>query len=60
MVRIHLPAEETQETACPFLVRKILLEEEMVTLSSVLAWNIACAEEPGRLQFIVLQRVKHD
>ena len=35
-------------------------EKEMVTLSSILAWNIACTEEPGRLQFTVLQRVKHD
>ena len=36
------------------------LEEEMATHSSNLAWRIAWTEEPGRLQFIGLQRIGHD
>ena len=36
------------------------LEEEMATHSSILAWRIPRTEEPGRLQFIGLQRVGHD
>ena len=34
------------------------LEKE--TRSSILAWNIPWTEEPGRLQFRGLQRVRHD
>ena len=37
-----------------------LLEKEMATHSSILAWKIPWAEEPGRLQPMVLQRVGHD
>ena len=37
-----------------------LLEEEMATLSSILAWKIPWTEEPGRLQSMWLQRVGHD
>ena len=36
------------------------LEEEMATHSSILAWEIPWAEEPGRLQFMGLQRVRLD
>ena len=35
------------------------LEEGMATHSSILAWRIPWAEEPGGLQFIVSQRVGH-
>ena len=34
-------------------------EEEMATHSSVLAWRIPLTEEPGRLQSIGSQRVRH-
>ena len=34
------------------------LEEEMVTHSSILAWEIPWAEEPGGLQSMGLQRVR--
>ena len=37
-----------------------LLEKEMTTLSSNLAWRISWTEEPGRLQSIGLKRVRHD
>ena len=36
------------------------LEKEMAAHSSVLAWKIPWMEEPGRLQFVGLQRVGHD
>ena len=36
------------------------LEEEMATQSSILAWEIRWTEEPGGLQSVDLQRVRHD
>ena len=36
------------------------VEEEIVAHSSILAWRIPRAEEPGRLQSMGLQRVGHD
>ena len=36
------------------------LEKGMATHSSILAWNIPWMEEPGRPQFMKLQRVGHD
>ena len=36
------------------------LEEEMVSHSSILAWKIPKTEEPGRLQYMRLQRAGHD
>ena len=38
----------------------IILEKEMATHSSTLAWRIPWTEEPGRLQSMGLQRVGHD
>ena len=35
------------------------LEKGMATHSSILTWRIPWTENPGRLQFIVSQRVKH-
>ena len=37
-----------------------LLSKEMPTCSCMLAWEIPCTEEPGRLQSMALQRVRHD
>ena len=36
------------------------LEEGMATHSSILAWRILWTEEPGELQSMGLQRVRHD
>ena len=36
------------------------LEKEMVTHSSILAWKIPWAEEPGGLQSMGSERVRHD
>ena len=57
MIR-NLPA--MQETWVLSLGWEDSLEEEMVTHSSILAWGFPRAEEPGRLQSMVLQRVGQD
>ena len=49
-----------QETQVQFLGQKDPLEKEMAPHSSILAWKIPWMEEPGRLQSMGLQRVRHD
>ena len=49
-----------QETWVGSLGREDLLEQEMATHSSILAWKIPWTEEPGRLQSMGSQRVGHD
>ena len=41
-------------------VKEVPLEKRMATTPSILAWRIPWAEEPGGLQFMGLQRVRHD
>ena len=48
-----------QETWVQYLGREDLLEKEMATHSSILAWKIPWME-PGRLQSMGSQRVGHD
>ena len=50
---------ETQESLVPSLGWEDPLEKEMATHSSVLAWEIPCTEEPGRLQSTGSQRAGH-
>ena len=50
----------TWETWVQSLGWEDLLEKEMATHSSILAWKIPWMGEPGRLQSMVLQRVGHD
>ena len=52
--------QEMQETPDQFLGGEDPLEEEMATHSSILAWEIPWAEEPGGLQSMGSQRVRHD
>ena len=54
----NLPA--VQETRVQSLGWKDPLEKEMATHSSTLAWKVSWTEEPGGLQFMGLQRVRHD
>ena len=54
----HLPA--MQETSVRSLDQEDPLEKEMATHSSTLAWKILWMEEPGRLQSMGSQRVRHD
>ena len=48
------------ETQVQSLGREDLLEKEMATHSSTLAWKIPWMEECGRLQSMGSQRVRHD
>ena len=54
----NLPA--VQERRVPSLDQEDPLEEGMATHSSNLAGKIPWTEEPGRLQSMGLQRVRHD
>ena len=57
---------EGKESACnagdpgQSLGREDPLEKGMATHSSILAWRITWMEEPGRLQFMGWQRVRHN
>ena len=54
----HLPT--MWETQVQSLGLEDLLEKELVTHSSILAWKIPWTEGPGGLQPIRLQRAGHD
>ena len=51
---------EMQETWVRFLGREDPLEKEMAAHSSILAWRIPQMEEPGGLQSMGSQRVRHN
>ena len=48
-----------QEPWVQSLGREDLLEKEMATDSSILAWKIPWTDKPGRLQSMGSQRVGH-
>ena len=48
------------ETRVQSLGQEDLLEKEMATHSSILAWKVPWMEEPGRLQSMGSQRVGND
>ena len=58
----NLPAntEDTRNSRDLFLGWEDPLEEEMATHSSIPAWEIPWTEEPGGLQSMGSQRVRHD
>ena len=57
----NLPAmQKTQEMRVQSLGWEDPLEEGMATHSSILAWRIPWIEEPGGLQSMGSQRVRHD
>ena len=49
-----------QETRVPSLGQEDPLEEVMAIHSSILAWRIPWTKEPGRLQSMGSQRVRHN
>ena len=55
--KICLPMQETRVWS---LGQEDSLEAGMATHSSILAWRIPWTEEPGGLQSIELQRVRHN
>ena len=57
---IRLPMKEMQELQVQLLGQEDPLEKEMATHSSIFAWEILGTEEPGRLQSVESQRVRHD
>ena len=52
--------QEIQKVKVQFLCQEDLLEKEMATHSRILAWEIPWTEEPGGLQSMGSQRVRHD
>ena len=48
------------ETRIQSLGREDLLEKEMATDSSILAWKVPWTEKPGGLQSMRSQKVRHD
>ena len=49
-----------QETQVQSLVWEDPLEKQVATWSSIFAWEIPCTEEPGGLQSMGSQTVRHD
>ena len=49
-----------QETQVRSLGWEDPLEKDMATHSSILTWKMPWTEEPGRLQSMGSQRVRHD
>ena len=60
MVRNTPTMQEPQEMQFRSLGWEDPLEKGMATQSSILAWRIPWTEEPGQLQSIGLQRVRHN
>ena len=60
MVQMVKNRPKMQETWIQSLGREDNLEKEIATHSSLLVWRIPWTEEPGELQSMGLQRVKHD
>ena len=63
---IHWTSQEAQMVKSPLVETRVQslgqedpLEKEMATHSSILAWRVPWTEEPGRLQSIGLQRIRH-
>ena len=72
MISVHFQGKPFSITVIQVYAPKVMLKKlnlngymktlvkEMATHSSTLAWKISWMEEPGRLQFMGLQRVRHD
>ena len=60
LVKLVKNPPAVQETQVQSLGGKDPLEKEMATHSSILAWKIPWTEQPGGLQSMKSQRVRHD
>ena len=72
MISVHFQGKPFSITVIQVYAPKVMLKKlnlngymktlvkEMATHSSTLAWKISWMEEPGKLQFMGLQRVRHD
>ena len=59
-LRTHLPGQEMLGVWVWSLGQEDPLGEEIATHSSILTWRTPWTEEPGELQSIASQRVRHD
>ena len=59
MVKNPHAMQESEEAQAGSLGQEDPLEEGMATHSRILAWKIPWAEEPGRLESIGSQRIRH-
>ena len=59
MIKNLSAKQEMQEMWVRSLGQEDLLEQGMATHSNILPWRISWTEEPGGLQSIGLQRVRH-
>ena len=59
-IKIHLPMKETQEMWVRSLGQEDPLEKEMATCSSILAWKIPWAKEPGGLLSMGHKESRHN
>ena len=64
VLAVKSPATKAENKTYELCVRSLgwedLLEEEMATQSSILAWRTPWTEEPGGLPSMGSQRVRHD
>ena len=60
MIQMVKSLPTMQETRVQSLGQEDPLEKEMATHPSILAWRIPWTEEPGGLQSMGSQRVRHD
>ena len=60
MVKNPPAMQESREMQVQSLGWEDPLEEETATHSSILAWRISWTEEPGGLQSLGSQRIRHD
>ena len=60
MVRVVKDLPALQKTQVQSLDGKDTLEKEMATYSHILAWRIPWTEEPGGLQSMESQTVRHN
>ena len=52
--------EVLDNTMVIIILQYISVEKEMATHANIIAWRIPWTEEPGSLQSMGLQRVRHD
>ena len=58
--KARLPMQETREIRVQSLGWEDAMEEGMESHSSILPWRIPWTEEPGKLQSIGSQRIRHN
>ena len=60
VVKNPLAMRKTQEKQVQSLGQEVFLEEGVITHPTILAYRIPWTEDPGALQLIGSQRIRHD